>query len=180
MDYTTQWDFSVLERIAAGRTPLLDSFFSVFTHLGDPVVWVVLLIALLAFKKTRRIGICITAAILLDLLLCNLILKPLVCRPRPYILREVALLVKAETDASFPSGHAAASFTLAFCLAFRKNKWALPAFLFAAVLAYSRLYLYLHFPTDVFGGIAVGLMCGALGAYLGSLLLRRCFVAEKP
>ena len=179
MNAIMQWDFSVLDQIAAGRTPVLDSFFSVFTHLGDPVVWVVLLIALLAFRKTRRIGICITAAVILDLLLCNLILKPLVCRPRPYALREVALLVKAETDASFPSGHAASSFAMAFCLAFRKNKWALPAFLFAALLAYSRLYLYLHFPTDVLGGIAVGFMCGTLGAYLGSLLLRRFSITRE-
>ncbi len=173
MNMITQWDFSVLDAIAAGRTPVLDSFFSFFTHLGDPVVWVVLIIALLAFKKTRRVGIYIAGAIVLNLAVCNFILKPLICRPRPYALREVALLVKAETDPSFPSGHTAAAFALTSCLTCRKSKWAIPAFLFAALLAYSRLYLYLHFPTDVFGGAAVGLVCGALGTYLVGLILQR-------
>ncbi len=173
MDLITQWDFSILDAIAAGRTGALDSFFSVFTHLGDPIVWIVLPILLLCFKKTRPIGICVALSLVLDLLLCNLFLKPLVGRVRPYALREVVLLISAQMDASFPSGHAAASFTLAFCLAFRKHKLAIPAFLMAALLSFSRLYLYLHYPTDIFAGIAVGLLCGALGAYLGSLILQR-------
>ena len=174
MDIITQWDFSVLDAIAACRNPVLDAFFSAVTHLGDAgMLWIVLALGLLCFRKTRPLGLCMALALIFDLLLCNLCLKPLIDRPRPFALREIILLIEAPHDASFPSGHTAASFAAAGVLALRKSKLSVPALLLAILIAFSRLYLYVHFPTDVIGGIVVGLLCAYLGSSFGSRLCRK-------
>ncbi|MBE6931816.1 MAG: phosphatase PAP2 family protein [Ruminococcaceae bacterium] len=170
----TQWDLSVLDAIASLRTPFLDNFFSAVTHLGDTgIVWIVLALILLCIRKTRPLGVCMALALIFDLLLCNMILKPLVGRIRPYELREVALLIKAPHDASFPSGHTAVSFAAAGVVALRRSKLAIPALILASIIAFSRLYLYVHFPTDVLGGILVGMICALLGCSFGSRLCKK-------
>ena len=177
MDIITQWDFSVLDAIASLRTAFLDDFFSTITHLGDAgIVWIVLALSLLCRRKTRPLGVCMALALIFDLLLCNLCLKPLIDRPRPFALREIALLISAPHDASFPSGHTAASFAAAGVLALRRSKFAAPALILASVIAFSRLYLYVHFPTDVLGGILVGMICAALGCFFG---MRLCNIPTK-
>jgi len=174
MDMITQWDLSVLDAIASLRTPFLDNFFSAVTHLGDTgIVWIVLALILLCIRKTRPLGVCMALALIFDLLLCNMILKPLVGRIRPYELREVALLIKAPHDASFPSGHTAVSFAAAGVVALRRSKLAIPALILASIIAFSRLYLYVHFPTDVLGGILVGMICALLGCSFGSRLCKK-------
>lgn len=174
MDMITQWDFSVLDAISSLHTPFLDEFFSAVTHLGDAgMVWIVLALGLLCFRKTRPLGVCMALALIFDLLLCNLCLKPLIDRPRPFALREIALLIDAPHDASFPSGHTAVSFAAAGVLALRKSKLAIPALVLAAIIAFSRLYLYVHFPTDVLGGMLVGIICALLGCFLGSRLCKK-------
>lgn len=173
MNVITQWDFSVLDAIASCRNPVLDAFFSAVTHLGDAgILWIALALSLLCIRKTRPLGLCMALALIFDLLLCNMILKPLVGRIRPYELREVALLIKAPHDASFPSGHTAASFAAAGVLALRRSRLAIPALILAAIIAFSRLYLYVHYPTDVIGGIAVGIVCAALGCFFGGRLCK--------
>lgn len=174
MDMITQWDFSVLDAISSLRTPFLDNFFSAVTHLGDTgIVWIVLALILLCIRKTRPLGVCMALALIFDLLLCNLCLKPLVDRPRPFALREITLLIAPPSEASFPSGHTAASFAAAGVLAMRKSKLAIPALILASIIAFSRLYLYVHFPTDVLGGILVGMICALLGCFFGSRLCKK-------
>lgn len=174
MNVITQWDLSVLDALAAHRTPFFDGFFSIFTHLGDGgIVWIALALGLLCFKKTRKAGLCVAFALILDLLLCNLTLKPLVNRIRPYALREVTLLIRAPKDASFPSGHTAAGFSAAFALCLKKCRLGIPAIVLSALVAFSRLYLYVHFPTDVFGGMVLGLLCALLGCQIADRLCRR-------
>ncbi len=174
MNPITQWDFSVLEAIASLRTPGGDAFFSAVTRLGDGgILWILLAAGLLCFRKTRPLGLCVSLALVFDLLLCNLCLKPLVGRLRPFVLAEVEPLIPAPRDFSFPSGHTAASFAAAGVLAFRRSKLAIPALSLAAVIGFSRLYLFVHFPTDVLGGMAVGLGCGFLGCYAGRLFCKR-------
>lgn len=159
------------------RAGFLDPIIKCVTHLGDAgIFWIALAILLLIFKRTRPLGLAMGMALVLDLILCNGLLKPLVNRIRPYALKELAdgasiyPLVKAPTDPSFPSGHTAASFASAFALLFKKHKAWIPAMVLAALIAFSRLYLYVHFPTDILGGIAVGLLVGCLGAKLGTML----------
>ena len=104
----------------------------------------------------------------MDALLCNLILKPLVARIRPYdVNTAVQLLVSKPVDYSFPSGHTAASFAsvVALFMAGERKLWK-PALVLAVLIAFSRLYLYVHYPTDVLGGLILGLIAGYLGSRL--------------
>lgn len=159
------FEFQILDFLQELHTSLLDTGMIFVSKLGDKgAVWIVLAILLLLIPKTRRAGILVAAALILDLLLCNLALKPLVARVRPYDVKEgIELLVSKPGDFSFPSGHTAASFAAASALWFTKEKrlW-IPAFVLAVLIAFSRLYLYVHYPTDVLGGALLGVFCGWL------------------
>lgn len=128
-------------------------------------VWILLAAVLLAVPKTRKAGACLACGLLLDLLMCNVCLKPLIGRARPFVLRpEVVLLVPPPLDASFPSGHTASSFAAVAALKAAGSPLWGPALALAAVIAASRLYLYVHWPTDILGGVLVGALAGWLGA----------------
>lgn len=135
------------------------------TALGNGgAVWIGLSVVLLCIKKTRKLGFCVAAALLLDLLSCNLILKPLIGRPRPFAVDAALVpLIAPPADASFPSGHTASSFAAASALYFGKSRLWIPAVLLACAIAYSRLYLLVHFPTDVLCGAILGVACGLAG-----------------
>lgn len=148
------------------RCEVLDIFFSTITHLGDAgILWIVTGLVLLIPKKSRKSGVAILAGLVLDLLLCNILLKPLVARTRPFdINTAVNLLIAKPGDYSFPSGHTAASFTTMFALLFSRERKLWPTVLALAILiAFSRMYLYVHYPTDVLAGVLIGLVCGYLG-----------------
>lgn len=155
------------------RCAFLDVVVPAFTKLGDyGIVWILLAIALSAFPKTRRVGIAVACALLLDLLLCNLLIKPLVARERPYTYRELQLLISAPRDYSFPSGHTAASFAVTSALFFRKNRLWIPALSLSVLLGFTRLYLYVHFPSDVLCGALLGMFAGFMGCLLAKWLER--------
>lgn len=148
------------------HTPLLDKILAFITSLGNAgIIWIVLVVVLLILPKTRKAGIIVAAALLVDLILCNLILKNLVARVRPYdVNTAIAVLIKKPLDFSFPSGHTAASFAAmtALFLAKMKKAW-IAALILSVLIAFSRLYFYVHYPTDVLGGIVVGILSGVLG-----------------
>lgn len=148
------------------HTPLLDKILAFITSLGNAgIIWIVLAIVLLILPKTRKTGIIVAAALLMDLILCNLILKNLVARVRPYdVNTAIAILIKKPLDFSFPSGHTAASFAAmtALFLAKMKKAWS-AALVLAVLIAFSRLYFYVHYPTDVLGGAVVGILSGIIG-----------------
>lgn len=148
------------------HTPLLDKILAFITSLGNVgIIWIVLAVALLILPKTRKTGIIVAAALLMDLILCNLILKNLVARVRPYdVNTAIAILIKKPLDFSFPSGHTAASFAAmtALFLAKMKKAW-IAALILAVLIAFSRLYFYVHYPTDVLGGAVVGILSGIIG-----------------
>ena len=98
---------------------------------------------------------------------------------KTYCGPELTLLVKAPTDFSFPSGHTAASFAAAAALLFSKCRGWIPALVLAILIALSRLYLYVHYPTDVLAGVAVGFLCGFLGAILAKKAMEFCKKSEK-
>ena len=100
-------------------------------------------------------------------------LKPLVGRARPFTVQAVDLLIAPPTDASFPSGHTAASFAAVFALKASGSPLWKPALAVAVVMAFSRLYLYVHWPSDVLGGVLVGAAAGYAGAWAAKKLAAR-------
>lgn len=137
-------------------------------------VWIVLAAVLMLVPRTRRLGFGMAIALLIDFVCCNLVLKPLIGRVRPCdVNTAVALLVTRPSDASFPSGHTAISFTAVSALFCARSRLWIPSCVLAAVLAFSRLYLYVHWPTDILGGLFVGLAAGWAGWRLFTWLERK-------
>ena len=148
------------------RAPFLDFFFANITLLGElALCWFVWAIVLLFFKKYRKNGIVLIIGILIGALIGNLILKNAVARPRPsWIDTSVALLISNPDDFSFPSGHTLSSAIAAVILTLSNKKFGYFAIPLAVIMAFSRLYLFVHFPTDIFAGAVIGLVIG-FGTY---------------
>ena len=137
-------------------------------------VWIILAAVLLLRKRDRWVGVSVALALVLDLVCCNLILKPLVDRVRPFAVNTaVELLTAPPLDASFPSGHTAASFAAVFALKASGSRLWKPALVLAAAIAFSRLYLYVHWPSDVLFGAVLGPALGYAGAWLAGRFRHR-------
>ena len=159
-------EIHILDMIQNLRTPIGDVVVPLITRLGDAgIIWIILTVLLLIIPKTRKTGVIMMAALLADVLLCNVVIKNLVARTRPFdVNTAVQLLVAKPRDYSFPSGHTAASFAsvTALYLAGEKKMWK-AALVLAVLIALSRLYLYVHYPTDIIGGVVFGSLSGYLG-----------------
>lgn len=158
-----EFEFGVLNWIQANcRTELLDAvmpFVSALCNHGE--LWVALAAILLLTRRFRRTGVVLALALAIDGLCCNILLKPLIARARPCdVNAAVELLIARPRDWSFPSGHTAASFAAAGALAAEKSALRGPALAAAALIAFSRLYLYVHWPSDVAAGAALGAILG--------------------
>ena len=154
----------------AVRNAVLTPLFTLYTHLGDSgLMWIALSVLLLCFKKTRKAGAAGLMALLLSLMFTNGILKHLVERPRPWLTVEGLTPLIAEHDPnSFPSGHTSASFAAAsaWCRTLPRRWMGVTAVVLAALMGFSRLYVGVHFPSDVLAGVLVGLFCGWLACLL--------------
>lgn len=162
-------EIQFLDFLQRFRTPAGDWIIPLLTKLGDKgILWILLAASLLLIPKTRKTGLILTAALCVDLILCNGILKNLFARIRPYDVNpSIRLLIAKPSDFSFPSGHTAASFTAAAALYFagEKKMWK-PVLVLAVIIAFSRLYLYVHYPTDILGGAVVGIAAGYSGYWI--------------
>ena len=143
------------------RADFLTLFWKGITFLGNGGwFWIALGVVLLFFKKTRNAGIASLLSMALCFLITNVMLKNIVARPRPFdTYAEIIPLITRPRDYSFPSGHTCASFASA-CICFRmlSRKMGVPALILAAMIAFSRLYLGVHYPTDVLGGFLIALL----------------------
>ena len=164
-------EFGILNTIQGMQNPVFDIVMPAVSFLGKGGwIWIALCIGLLIYPKTRRTGVILLIALVIDFIVVNLGIKPFVARLRPYeINAEFQLIVPPEHDYSFPSGHAAASFTAASALFFARSKWWIPATILAVIISFSRLYLYVHFPSDVLVGILLGILFG----FVASLIVGR-------
>ncbi len=177
MDAILQMDSSILLWIQGNvRNGFLTPIMNEITHLGDKgILWIVITLALLAFRKTRRIGICCAVSMVVGLVVTNLIIKNWAARIRPYeMVQGLNCIVPLAKDWSFPSGHTTNSLACAWVL-FRKapKKFGVPALILAILIAFSRLYVGIHYPTDVLGGALIGLGSACLAMLLVPRLEKR-------
>ena len=169
----TRIDLPILDWIQANlKSDLMDQVMPIITLFGDGgVFWMALAALLLFFPKTRKTGLGMFFAMAMGLLVCNVTLKPLIARIRPYDMKAemgitIPLLTKANHDFSFPSGHTIASFEAATVLMKSSKKAGIPALILAIAISFSRLYLYVHYPSDVIFSVFAGILFGILGYYL--------------
>lgn len=163
------FEFLILDFIAEYiKNPFLDFLMPKITALGNGgIIWIVAAVVLLAIPKYRKSGVALSAGLLLCLVIGNLTLKPLIARVRPFDLVEgIELLISRPTDFSFPSGHTLSSTVAAAVLTMADKRFGYVAIPLAALIAFSRLYLYVHFLTDVLGGVVIGAIISIVIYYI--------------
>ena len=173
------FDLPILDWIAANLwCPVLDVAMPIITLLGDAgIFWIAVSVLFMITKKYRKTGIGMMLALMMGLLVCNIWLKPTVARMRPYdfqmqyFLKEIPLLAGAMHDFSFPSGHTIASFEAAVVILLNNTKLGIAAMILACLIAFSRLDLYVHYPTDVICSVILGTAFAFLGNFLAGKIM---------
>ena len=157
------------------RCGFLDAVIPAFSRTANHgEIWILLAVVLLCIRSRRKIGAAVACGLLFDLCAVNLMLKPLIGRIRPCAVNTaVDLLIAMPADASFPSGHTAAAFAVVCALKTAGSPLWKPVAVIAVLMALSRLYLYVHWPSDILGGIVVGAVAGWMGAQLAKELFTR-------
>ena len=161
-------ELEFLQTLQGLHHPVLDRVLVIITTLGNAGWFFIALgLILLAFKKTRRTGFHVLLALVFSLIFCNLILKGLVARDRPsWLVPDVELLIANPKDFSFPSGHTSAAMAAATAIFMHDKRYGIAAFVLAACIAFSRMYLFVHFPTDVLGGAVTGVVSAVAAFFL--------------
>ena len=170
MDAIFQFDSSILLWIQDSlRAGFLTPVMKIITHLGDKgIFWILLTLALLILRKTRPLGVVCAVSMVIGLIVTNLIIKNWVARIRPYeLIQGLECIVGKADDFSFPSGHTTNSLACAWVL-FRRapRKWGVAALVLAILISLSRLYVGIHYPTDVLGGAVIGICSACLALWL--------------
>ena len=161
------WELEFLHFLQGIHNPILDKIMVCITNLGaNGLVILLILIGLAVFPRTRKIGVTALAAFLIAYSIVNIGLKPFINRCRPCWLEpSVKLLIDTPHSFSFPSGHSNSFFAIAGAVFLRNKKIGIPCLAVASLVAFSRLYLFVHWPTDVLGGMVTGLF-GAVISYV--------------
>ena len=182
------FDLPILDWIQANlQSPFLDFIMPWITMLGDAgIFWIACSVILMFLPKYRKIGFSMAAALLMGVVICNMIMKPGFARIRPYdyqiqflnrtwedLLVTGKLLVDTPHDFSFPSGHTIASFEAAVVILLNNKKLGIPAMILACLIAFSRLYLYVHYPTDVIASVILGTALAFLGNWLAGKIYEK-------
>ena len=157
--------FWIQEHIRCG---FLDRAMPLITTLGDGgLLWIALAIVFLLFRKTRLWGLAMGLALIIGLVIGNACLKPLIGRIRPFDWYDgITLLIQAPGDFSFPSGHTLSAFAAASALFGFDKRVGMGAITLAALIGFSRLYLFVHYPTDVLAGCALGVLFGVFSGFV--------------
>ena len=155
-----EWEFSILYALQEIHNPILDKIMLFITALGEGgFFWIAIGVICLMFKKHRKMGLHLLLSMLCTFILGNLIIKNLVARPRPCdIDAAVTLLLSRPHGHSFPSGHSINSMVAAVALFLNNKKIGIPAVIIATLIGFSRMYLFVHFPTDVLAGFILAIL----------------------
>ncbi len=174
IDWVTKIDFAILDFIQDYlKCGFLDWLMPRISAMGNSgIIWILIAIAFLFTKNYRKQGLVLAIGLLVGFLIGNLTLKPLIARMRPsWINTEIELLIRNPLDFSFPSGHTLSSFIAAILITLNNKKLGIVVLPLAALIAFSRMYLYVHFPSDILGGIIL--------AFIISLSVHKIFYREK-
>ena len=158
------------------RNPILDNIMIFITSLGNGgLIWIAATIALLIPKKTRKAGVVSAVALLGSLIINNNIVKNIVQRPRPFVtFTDLQIIIPTPSEFSFPSGHTSSSFAAA-AVFYRHlpKKLGIPSVILAGLIGFSRLYVGVHYPTDVIAGVLMGILLSYLAEFLVNLFSKK-------
>ena len=158
------------------RNPILDRIMIFITTLGNGgMIWIAATVILMIPKKPRKVGIMSAVALLGSLLINNHLIKNIVQRPRPFVtFTDLQIIIPTPSEFSFPSGHTSSSFAAASVFyTHLPKKIGVPAIVLAGLIGLSRLYVGVHYPTDVIAGIFMGIFLGYLAKYIVQLFEKK-------
>lgn len=157
-------ELEILHIIQGWHTSLLNPIMIILSMLGEyGMVWIILSIGMAVIPKTRKCGLTMLAAMAFSFLIGNVVLKNIIARPRPCAVdKSVSLLVPFPNEYSFPSGHTLNGFTASITLFYFYHIPGIITIFLASLIAFSRLYLFVHYPTDILGGILLGIFDSCL------------------
>lgn len=171
------FDYAILELFQQIHADALTVLFRFFTWIGEGgAVWIIAGMVLFAHKDKRKHGIIVLLSLFFCLIFVNGALKNAVVRPRPcWRHTDIEMLIAVPTDFSFPSGHTASSFAAAVSVGYWNKKYGVAAIALACCIAASRLYFFVHYPTD----IVAGAICGSLMAVLSIAVVEAVLAKRK-
>ena len=182
-----EFEFKFLHMLQEIHNPVLDKFMLFITKLGDiGFIWLFISVVLIAISlcleykckngetnykkydglKLKYMGLMIIIAIAIEVFTVNVCLKNLIDRQRPFMVDESIKLLITASGSSFPSGHTGASFAAAVSIFICNKKAGVAALVLASLIGFSRMYLFVHFPTDILGGIVVGSICAVVAKFI--------------
>lgn len=175
MENFQTWDLAVLDWIAQHvQSDLMDQIMPLISWMGNRgMIWILLALILLCLPKERSHGLQILLSLGFSGIFCNLLLKNLVGRVRPFeLVSGIQLLIQAPHDYSFPSGHTSAAFAAATVMFLNRSNLKYYLLGFAILMGLSRLYLYVHFCSDILGGVVTGIAAGFLAVKCYQLIAK--------
>lgn len=169
------FEFAFLDWLYQFRNPVMNTISIFFDYAGaHGEIWIAFTLLLLLFRRTRKAGFAMAVALVLYMAAGHFFLKPLFARPRPLRSQHHHHHAGGATARhSFPSGHTASGVAAAYALWLQNRKLGVPALVLAAFIAFTRLYLYVHFPTDVLGGAVLGIALGAAASAFANYMANR-------
>lgn len=175
MDNFLKLDMGILKWLQENlKNEYLDYFFKAITYLTNSgLIWIIIGIILLLYKPTRKIGAFYFLALFINFVVVNIFLKPLFQRVRPCDIMAIELIVKRPKDFSFPSGHSSSAFAAATAIFMANKKIGLILILIAVVVGFSRLYLFVHYPSDVLFGALIGVLSAILAGFCCKVFIKK-------
>ncbi|MBD5534972.1 MAG: phosphatase PAP2 family protein [Lachnospiraceae bacterium] len=168
-------ELQILHMLQELHAEWLNPVMILLSALGNAgLIWIALSVVLAIPKRTRLCAFTMMGAMALSFLLGNIVIKNLVARPRPFAVdASVMLLIPQPGEYSFPSGHTLNGFTAATVIFLYYKKAGIFALLFAGAIAFSRMYLFVHYPTDILAGMLLGIMDAVIMYFIVKMIIKK-------